>query len=133
MAKIKQGKDIVLFVYSGKTFIGKLWNQQKIQGGVFTEGSVIGTMIGKSPSQISESHYAISNPCQVVFQIITPGTGSPQLKWTLKPIFYKKLHINTSSDVHFVFPKNEVCLSNVCSQNMNEELFKAYNQIVGII
>lgn len=130
---IKQtGSVIALFAYAGKTMIGRVYNinDSTKWSSVFEEGSVIGTLVGNSGSKVASEHYVIDNPCEVEFGIERPLTGSAQLTWKLKPYFYKKLLRTTPSGIHFIFPKSQVCLSNVTENDMDEKLINAYKELV---
>lgn len=130
---IKQtGSVIALFAYSGKTMIGRVYDLAKPSNwsAYFEPGSVIGTLVGEKSSDITSNYYAIDNPCEVEFVIERPLTGSAQLTWKLKPYFYKKLLRTTPSGIHFIFPKSQVCLSNVTENDMDEKLINAYKELV---
>lgn len=63
-----EGYDLVMFAYSGKTMIGKLYNYNKADA-VITNGSVIMTMLGTDNdgtanlSKIYDNYFIIDNPC----------------------------------------------------------------------
>ena len=132
MSKIKsEGSDIVLFSYAGKMIIGKLFGEQTgTRSSFVTNGTVISQMVGVEADL--DEFYAVSNPCEVIFDITKPATGSAQLNWTLKPFFYKKLMKNSTSDINFIFPKSQVSLSNLSSEHIDDNLLQAYRELIQI-
>ena len=132
MSKIKtEGNDIVVFSYAGKMIIGKLFGEEiGTRSSFVTNGTVISEMIGNEVDL--DDFYAVANPCEVVFEITKPNTGSAQLNWTLKPFFFKKLMKSTTSDMNFIFPKSQVCLSNLSSEYIDDNLLQAYKELIQI-
>ncbi len=129
------GYDIVLFAYAGKRMIGTIYNSNNnsqdveyIPSSVTDRTSVIGTLVGLE--KVKSDYIVISNPCEIEFSIDKPVTGSATLNWDLKPFFFKLLHTSDSSKKNqFIFPKNQVVLSNICMQMIDNNLIKAYQQI----
>lgn len=140
MSKINlnQGCDIVLFSYAGKTMIGKLYNPVKntVPGSIIAEGSVILTMLATNSSneveydKLYDNYYIVDNPCQVQFDVVKQNTGSAKLNWKLVPFFYKKLLRGGAVSSPFAFPKETVCLSNLCEDTMDNNLIQAYKELV---
>lgn len=58
--------------------IGKIWKTIKTEDRA--SKTIIGEMIGTSADALS-GHYIIHNPCEVVFDISKPITGSAELTW----------------------------------------------------
>lgn len=133
MSKINdEGSDIVVFSYSGKIIIGRLFGEETgARSSFITNGTVINDM-GIKQSDLDD-FYAVANPCEIVFEITKPNTGSAQLNWTLKPFFFKKLMKDTTSEMNFIFPKSEVCLSNLSSGCIDDNILQAYKELIQII
>lgn len=129
---IKFQSKIILFSYAGKTMIGQIWHQGALESGFYSSNTIIGCMIGSSMGQVTDEHYAISNPCEIQFVIQKPTTGSAKLNWKLKPYFFKKLIKTTVQDVKFAFPKTQVCLSNIEQTQMDDKLIKAYKELIKV-
>jgi hypothetical protein len=60
--------EIVIFAYSGKTMIGRVYGTNSdgsslAPGSVYTASSIIGSMISSKPATLAENHYIILNPC----------------------------------------------------------------------
>lgn len=123
--------DIALFSYSGNIMIGRIYKKGSIDGLFYTNGSIIGTLIGNSEAAL-DNYYAIENPCQIDFVVQKTATGSASIKWNLKPFFYKKLVKSSAGAIHFAFPKTEVCLSNIASNDIDDKLLSAYKELVQI-
>ena len=94
------GYETILFAWSGRTMIGKIWLESNVKQSDVSPDTIIGAMnVGDS--------YVIYNPCEIVFDLTVPTSGSAELSWTLKPYFYKNLIADSGvSYAAFAFPKS---------------------------
>lgn len=121
------GYETILFAWAGKTMIGKIYKTIKTEDRA--SNTIIGEMIGPLAADLSE-HYIIHNPCEVVFDISKPITGSAELTWELKPYFYKDLIADSGvSYGAWAFPKSEVAISNLGGTTLHPNLLAAYKEI----
>lgn len=119
------GYETVLFAWAGKTMIGKIWLESNVKTADKAPDSIIGAMN-------AENYYMIYNPCEIIFDIDTPPTGSADLLWTLKPYFYKNLIADSGvSYAAFAFPKSHVALSNIGGTSIHPNILSAYKELVG--
>lgn len=119
--------ETILFAWAGKTMIGKIYKTIKTEDRA--SKTIIGEMIGTSADALS-GHYIIHNPCEVVFDISKPITGSAELTWQLKPYFYKDLIADSGvSYGAWAFPKSEVAISNLGGTTLHPTLLAAYKEI----
>lgn len=132
------GYSTVLFAYAGRTMIGKLHGPKAIGTTGQTEikypavvtdsNGIIGSFIKDEKAR--EEFYFIEAPCVVDYSIEKPKTGSAKLKWMLTPYFYKALVASSDlGSIIFAFPKNQVVLSSVADDAINDGLRAAYVEI----
>lgn len=124
------GYETILFAWAGKTMIGKIYKTTPANiASDIASNTIIGEMIGTSANALDE-HYIIHNPCEVVFDISKPITGSAELTWELKPYFYKDLIADSGvSYGAWAFPKYEVAISNLGGTTLHPNLLAAYKEI----
>lgn len=123
------GYETVLFAWAGKTMIGKIYKNSDIETYDIASKTILGDMIGTSASNYS-NHYIVHNPCEVVFNISKPVTGSAELTWELKPYFYKDLIADSGvSHGAWAFPKTECALSNIGGTTIHPSLLAAYKEL----
>ena len=121
--------ETILFAWAGKTMIGKIYKTIKTED--MASKTIIGEMIGTGADALS-GHYIVHNPCEVVFDISKPITGSAELTWQLKPYFYKDLIADSGvSYGAWAFPKSEVAISNLGGTTLHPNLLAAYKELVG--
>ena len=121
------GYETILFAWAGKTMIGKI--QKTVKTEDRASKTIIGEMIGTDESSLS-GHYIVHNPCEVVFDISKPITGSAELTWQLKPYFYKDLIADSGvSYGAWAFPKSEVAISNLGGTTLHPNLLAAYKEL----
>jgi hypothetical protein len=107
--------------------IGKIYKTIKTEDRA--SKTIIGEMIGTSADALS-GHYIVHNPCEVVFDISKPITGSAELTWVLKPYFYKDLIADSGvSYGAWAFPKSEVAISNLGGTTLHPNLLAAYKEL----
>lgn len=121
------GYETILFAWAGKTMIGKIYKTIKTED--IASKTIIGEMIGTGADSLS-GHYIVHNPCEVVFDISKPITGSAELTWQLKPYFYKDLIADSGvSYGAWAFPKSEVAISNLGGTTLHPNLLAAYKEL----
>lgn len=119
--------ETILFAWAGKTMIGKIYKTIKTED--MASKTIIGEMIGTGADALS-GHYIVHNPCEVVFDISKPITGSAELTWQLKPYFYKDLIADSGvSYGAWAFPKSEVAISNLGGTTLHPNLLAAYKEL----
>ncbi len=115
--------SIVIFSHSGKTMIGKIFfGESEITD--FTSEESVFVALG-----VNTDVYYVKNPAEIVFDLDVPASGSAQLKWEVKPLFYKDL-VN-DGDVCVTYPKNLVTITNLSGDKINQLIVAAYNDICG--
>ena len=113
----------LIFSHCGKTMIGEFQYDTGVSP-EFTSETSVHTKLG-----ITDGVYYVKNPAEIVFDLDVPASGSAQLKWEIKPLFYKDLTSDT--DVFATYPKDSVVITNICDDNMNSLITAAYNDICG--
>lgn len=117
------GYETIIFAWQGKTMIGKIWSS------VPTEDKATGTII-KEVVGDDVDYYMIHNPCEIVFKITKPKTGSATLDWDLIPFYYKDLIADSGvSYSAFAFPKSQVSISNIGGTTIHPSLLAAYAEL----
>ena len=72
----------------------------------------------------------VYNPCEIIFDISKPITGSAELTWVLKPYFYKDLIADSGvSYGAWAFPKTEVAISNIGGTTIHPNILAAYKEL----
>lgn len=119
------GYETILFAWSGRTMIGKIWLESNVKQSDVSPDTIIGSMnVGDC--------YMIYNPCEIVYNLTVPPSGSAEMTWTLKPYFYKNLIADSGvSYAAFAFPKSEVALSNIGGTTIHPNILSAYKELVG--
>lgn len=73
------------------------------------------------------SCYFVKNPAEVEMELTIPATGSAELKWKVKPLYYKDLIVDTNyHDVVATYPKSQVILTNIGGTTIDVALRDAY-------
>lgn len=127
---ISKGNETIIFAWQGKTMIGKIVmakDKDKYDKDIASD-SIIGTLLKDK----FDDYYIIHNPCEIQFSIETPAQGTAELKWVLKPYYYKHL-IADSGVTHspFAFKKDDVALSNIGGTTIHPDILAAYTELVG--
>lgn len=89
----------IIFGYSGKTMMGKIHLDTSTTA--FVNDSVQHVL------ELNDVYY-IYNPAEIVFDLTIPSSGSADLNWEVKPMYFKDV-LSTdvaSTDVVFAFPKS---------------------------
>ena len=118
------GSEYVVYSYHGKTMIGKFYKTAPTP--VTAEGGVHASL------GYDTNCYFVANPAEIVFDLKIPASGSADLNWTIKPMYYHDLVASTNtnySEVIITYPKSEVSLSNIGGTVINSVLLEAYKEI----
>ena len=119
------GSEYVIFSHCGKTMIGKFYKNAPTV--VNADGGVHKTL-GVSGS----NYYYVANPAELVFNLVIPSSGSADLKWEIKPVFYPDLVASTNtnySDIIFTYPKESVALCSIGGTVINGTILDAYKEL----
>ena len=115
------GYETIMFAWAGKTMIGKVYKTAPTAD--VGTGTIINTL-GVS------NYYMVYNPCEIIFDISKPITGSAELTWVLKPYFYKDLIADSGvSYGAWAFPKTEVAISNIGGTTIHPNILAAYKEL----
>ena len=110
----------VIFYHCGKTMIGRFYKEVPSEiSGKDTVHETLGT---------TSDVYYVKKPAEIVFELNVPASGSAQLKWEIKPIFYDDL-VNSDSELYATFPKDSVVLTNLAGDKINNLITTAYSDI----
>lgn len=113
--------ETIMFAWAGKTMIGKVW--KTVQTADIGAGTII-KELGVT------NYYMVYNPCEIIFDISKPITGSAELTWVLKPYFYKDLIADSGvSYGAWAFPKTEVAISNIGGTTIHPNILAAYKEL----
>lgn len=116
--------EYVIFQYCGKTMMGKFFKNRPAE--VSAAGgshAVLG---------FDTNCYYVFNPAEIEFDLTIPSTGSADLKWKVKPIYYKDLIGDTNSlylNVVATYPKSQVILTNIGGTTIDQTLRDAYSAL----
>lgn len=109
--------------------IGKIYLSDEVPSSDTSNGSVIGELLGDS---VSSDYFIIHNPCEIIFELNVPASGSADLSWKLKPFYYKYLYGDSAVTYSaFAFKKDSVALSNIGGTTINSNILAAYKELVG--
>lgn len=117
----------VIFYYCGKTMIGKFTTS--VPQEISNSGGVHASL---DAPRTSSNVYFVLNPAEIEFNLEIPSTGSADLNWKIKPLFYKDMIGSTNtfySNVATTFPKSEVVLTNICASAIDSILLAAYKEL----
>lgn len=118
------GSDYAVFSYSGNTYIGKFYVEVPME--VSADGGT------HSSLGYTDECYFVANPAEIETTLTIPSSGSAELSWKVKPVFYKDLVGSEDSkyrNIVFTYPKSQVALGSIGGDIIDAKLLAAYKEL----
>ena len=118
--------EYVIFLLDGKTMIGKFHVDEPAE--IAATGGVHASLMGDT-----SDYYYVENPAEIEMTLTIPPSGSADLFWKIKPMFYNKDLVGSSDSLYtsafFTIPKSKVSLSNIGGTAIDATLLSAYKSL----
>ena len=111
-------KNLTVFHYSGKTYIGYFCNFEASE-----KPSFIG--IGQSIDNV----YVFQAPAEVSYSINITADATAELISSVMPLFPGDFMNGEANNVYFAFPKTDVILSTIKDSNIHNNIVNQYKQL----
>ena len=118
------GSDYAIFAFAGKTYIGNFSTSEPIE--VSADGGT------HSSLGYDQECYFVSNPAEIETTLTIPASGSAELSWKIKPVFYNDLVGSEESkyrNIVFTYPKSQVALGSIGGDIIDAKLLAAYKEL----